>query len=152
MLHYTCDRCQRSINTEEGPRYIVHIDIDVVADEDGAETDELGPYEIDDESVDYLSDLNEKLETEAYRAPNFDDEEQGLDFLHELLSRGDDHGLAEQGLEDQGLNEDSSSDAHRENEPPALPNSFDLCQACYEKYARNPLGQDRALKLQFSNN
>jgi len=37
MIHYICDRCQRSIDPDEGPRYVIRIDVDVIAEE-GDET------------------------------------------------------------------------------------------------------------------
>src|SRR6056297_2039481 len=54
MIHYTCDRCQRQIDTTEQTRCIVHIEIETAADE---------PDAMIDEDVDHLSELHELLES-----------------------------------------------------------------------------------------
>ncbi|QDT03015.1 hypothetical protein K227x_13940 [Rubripirellula lacrimiformis] len=53
MIHYTCDRCKRQIDTDEQNRFIVHIEIQSAID---------GPsIEIDDD-IDQLNELNDFLE------------------------------------------------------------------------------------------
>ncbi|TWT87844.1 hypothetical protein [Neorhodopirellula pilleata] len=157
MIHYICDRCQRSIDPDEGPRYVIRIDVDVIA-EDGDETNSdalMCDDFADDEAVDYLSDLNDTLETEAHHSflgDEDDDHEQSLDYLNELLCRGDDSHCKSHDLVDH-----MHSPPRQEDEPVGLPTNslpanFDLCEECYEKYVRNPLSQDRALKLHFSQN
>lgn len=156
MIHYICDRCQCSIDPDEEPRYLIRIDVEVIADEGdeevisgGLNCDEFA----DDEAVDYLSDLNDTLETEANGGFLGDEDDgQGLDYLSELLSRGDDACGETHDLVDH-----MHSALRQDNEPvclptSSLPTSFDLCRECYEKYVRNPLSQDRALKLHFSKN
>ncbi len=53
MIHYTCDRCKRSINTIDQPRYVVQIEIQSVVDAPEIEVDE---------EVDYLNELHQSLE------------------------------------------------------------------------------------------
>jgi len=151
MIHYICDRCQRSIDPDAGPRYVIRIDVEMIA-EVGDEA-LIGDQFADDEAVDYLSDLNETLETEAQSSfLDGDDDEEGLDYLNELFSRGDDPHCQSHDLVDH-----MHSTPRQDDEPVGLPTSalpanFDLCEQCYQKYVRNPLSQDRALKLYFSQN
>ncbi len=53
MIHYTCDRCKRQINTADQTRYIVQIDIHSAAD---------GIVGDMDDDVDQLSELHQILE------------------------------------------------------------------------------------------
>ncbi len=53
MIHYSCDRCKRTIETDEELRYAVSIKIEVAL--------ESAEYEADDER-DHLIELNEILE------------------------------------------------------------------------------------------
>ena len=53
MIHYTCDRCKRQINTTHQTRYVVQIDIQIAPD--GASS------EFEDD-VDHLSELHQILE------------------------------------------------------------------------------------------
>ncbi|MCM2371033.1 hypothetical protein [Aporhodopirellula aestuarii] len=138
MIHYTCDRCHRSIDTDEGPRYIVHIDVEVVA----VEPD----FDVEEEVVDYLSDLNEMLEQESMAAAICEKADEPLDYLHEALSRGDDIDHL-----DSAFAPSSPGGMLNENAEP-IPPSFDLCPECYARYLKNPLGRERSLKLHFSNN
>ena len=61
MIHYTCDRCKRTINTIDQPRYVVQIEIQSVVD------DPLDDHEVEierepDEDIDHLSELHQSLE------------------------------------------------------------------------------------------
>ncbi|MFG0290748.1 MAG: hypothetical protein ACF8CQ_21415 [Rhodopirellula sp. JB044] len=134
MIHYTCDRCHRSIDTDEGPRYIVRIDVEVVAAEPA--------LEVEEEVVDYLSDLNDVLEQESMESAISAELEEPLDYLHDALSRGDD-------LEHLDA---AFSPSHTDSDSETIPPSFDLCPQCYAKYVKNPLSRERSLKLHFSNN
>jgi hypothetical protein len=53
MIHYTCDRCKRSINANDQARYVVQIDIQSLADQLNSETDD---------DIDQLSVLHEQLD------------------------------------------------------------------------------------------
>ncbi len=53
MIHYTCDRCKRQINTDSQTRFIVQIDIQTAASE-------VEPEFEDD--VDHLNELHQILE------------------------------------------------------------------------------------------
>ena len=53
MIHYSCDRCRRSIHPDEEIRYTVAIEIQVALDS--------SEYEMDDDR-DHLHELNEILE------------------------------------------------------------------------------------------
>ncbi len=138
MVHYTCDRCQRSIDLNEGPRYVVRIDVEVIADV----TDDAS----DEESIDFLAELNETLAYEsACMTPSIDASEP-LDDLHDALCRGEDL---------DHLDSSFSPTIHHDgydSENTSLPPSFDLCSQCYAEYTKNPLSRERALKLHFSNN
>lgn len=138
MIHYTCDRCHRSIDLDEGPRYVVRIDVEVIAhaSEDTS----------DDEAIDFLAELNEilALDSAGINAP-FDASEP-LDDLHDALCRGDDLDLLNCAISGGAHDDDFAS------ENLSLPPSFDLCPTCFAAYAKNPLSRERALKLHFSNN
>ncbi len=54
MIHYTCDRCKRQINTADQTRYIVQIDIQSAADHPAAEIED---------DVDQLTELHQLLES-----------------------------------------------------------------------------------------
>ncbi len=138
MIHFTCDRCQRSIDLDEGPRYVVRIEVEVVTDA----SEDVS----DDESIDFLAELNETLAHESASMNPPIDASEPLDDLHEALCRGDDvdHLDASFSTNDQDHGFDS--------ENASLPPSFDLCPLCYAEYAKNPLSRERALKLHFSNN
>ncbi len=53
MIHYTCDRCRRQINTADQTRYVVQIDIQSAAE---------GPFGEMDDDVDHLTELHQILE------------------------------------------------------------------------------------------
>lgn len=53
MIHYTCDRCKRQINTDSQTRFIVQIDIQTAVSD-------LEPEFEDD--VDHLNELHQVLE------------------------------------------------------------------------------------------
>jgi hypothetical protein len=138
MIHYTCDRCQRSIDPDESPRYVVRIDVEMIAAtmNDTLHTD----------SVDFLAELNETLEQESLAAAMSADTDEPLDYLHEALSRGDD--LDHLDVAFSPVTTPSSFSSEHD----ALPPSFDLCPQCYAAYSKNPLSRERSLKLHFSNN
>ena len=61
VIHYTCDRCKRTINTIDQPRYVVQIEIQSVVD------DPLDDHIVDiekeaEEDIDHLSELHQSLE------------------------------------------------------------------------------------------
>ena len=53
MIHYTCDRCKRQINTTHQMRYVVQIDIQVAQDGANCECED---------DIDHLSELHQILE------------------------------------------------------------------------------------------
>ena len=53
MIHYTCDRCKRQINTTDQTRYVVQIEIQSAAEV---------PAEQWDDDVDQLTELHQILE------------------------------------------------------------------------------------------
>ena len=53
MIHYTCDRCRRQINTVHQTRYVVQIDIQVAQDGTNCEFED---------DIDHLSELHQILE------------------------------------------------------------------------------------------
>ncbi len=53
MIHYTCDRCSRQINTEDQKRYVVQIEIQSAAE---------GPAGAWEDDVDQLTELHQILE------------------------------------------------------------------------------------------
>ena len=53
MIHYTCDRCKRTINTANQMRYVVQIDVQMAPEEPNSEFDE---------DIDQLSELHQILE------------------------------------------------------------------------------------------
>jgi hypothetical protein len=53
MIHYTCDRCKRQINTADQTRYVVQIDIQTAADQPKAELED---------DIDQLTELHQMLE------------------------------------------------------------------------------------------
>ena len=53
MIHYTCDRCKRQINTSDQTRYVVQIEIQSAAE---------GPIGELDDDVDQLTELHQILE------------------------------------------------------------------------------------------
>lgn len=137
MIHYTCDRCQRSINPDEESRYLLRIDVDVIAS---------GIQEPSDEqSIDYLADLKEALEQEMFAAAAPKDASNPLDDLHEAPCRSEDIGQL-----DTSLAAAASPATHASVN--SLPPSYDLCPQCYAKFLKNPLSRERSLKLHFSNN
>jgi hypothetical protein len=56
MIHYTCDRCKRTINPETEARYVVEIDVRLAGDCD--------VDEIECEDVDHLAELHHQLQRE----------------------------------------------------------------------------------------
>ena len=53
MIHYTCDRCKRQIDTADQTRYVIQIDIQSAADEPKADVED---------DIDQLNELHQMLE------------------------------------------------------------------------------------------
>ncbi|NND96084.1 MAG: hypothetical protein HKN47_02005 [Pirellulaceae bacterium] len=53
MIHYTCDRCKRQIDTASQTRYVVKIEVQTAPEEFSAELED---------DVDHLSELHQILE------------------------------------------------------------------------------------------
>jgi hypothetical protein len=64
MIHYTCDRCKRQINTVDQTRYVVQIDIQTACDQLKAEPPD---------DIDQLSELH--LMLEGLTDPGIDDDD-----------------------------------------------------------------------------
>ena len=67
MIHYTCDRCHRQIDTDAEVRYSVEVQVDAVF--------EAGPQQTPDPDADHLLELHEileRLEDEPAAAPPSD--------------------------------------------------------------------------------
>lgn len=172
MIHYTCDRCRRSLDTNLEARYVVHIDVEFF---EPRTEDSAADESESDEAVDYLNDLHELLQTQDAQENASDCQEAfvedaalSLDSLHELLLRGegtDEAGRSSGPVSLPPVTSKSNSNSNAfQNTPHAIdadfhPDdddvctaSFDLCATCYAKYAKNPLGHHHELKLHFSNN
>ena len=53
MIHYTCDRCKRQINTADQTRYVIQIDIQSATDETKSDVED---------DIDQLTELHQMLE------------------------------------------------------------------------------------------
>jgi len=53
MIHYTCDRCKRQIDTADQTRYVIQIDIQSAVDEPKSEIED---------DIDQLNELHQMLE------------------------------------------------------------------------------------------
>ncbi len=53
MIHYTCDRCKRQIDTADQTRYVIQIDIQSAMDEQKSDVED---------DIDQLSELHQMLE------------------------------------------------------------------------------------------
>ena len=56
MIHYTCDRCKRTIDPETESRYVVEIDVRLAR--------EVEPHNDDPEDIDQLAELHDQLQRE----------------------------------------------------------------------------------------
>lgn len=72
MIHYTCDRCRRAIDPEDGLRYVIHMDI-------RARMDGVEPRH-DDDQQDHLAELEDILEATEIE----EDELVGSDVAQQL--------------------------------------------------------------------
>jgi hypothetical protein len=57
MIHYTCDRCKRTIDPETEPRYIVEIDVRMV--------NAVEPIDEENDEIDQLAELHDQLQREV---------------------------------------------------------------------------------------
>lgn len=102
MIHHSCDRCQRLIDTDDEMRYVVRLEVQA----------QMGgnAFGVDEEERDHLLEI------------------------HEILERHDDQN-------DPLISDDIYSRRR-----------FDLCSDCYRAFLRNPLGQETAKPVGFSDN
>ena len=70
MIHYTCDRCRRQINTDDQPRYVVMIDIQSITES----SDDFCDDTATEEDLDQLAVLHQSLE--GLNEPSIHDETQ----------------------------------------------------------------------------
>ncbi len=142
MTHFTCDRCKSVIDSAQRTRYIVHVDVHSVADQQH-ETDDSG-------EVDSLSLLHQMLE-------GIESTPITLTDCCDDLQRGDEAFSSAMGVEDRanGIRQSSDIDPSDDVSDDDLPThraQYELCPECYRTYLRNPLGRDLAPALHFSKN
>ncbi len=101
MIHYSCDRCKRIIESEAELRYVVRMEIEPALD---------GAAEEGQDDRDHLLDVHELLETM--------DESDCKEVYSEAFQKL----------------------------------RFDLCPECCLEFARSPIGRDRPIELNFSQN
>ena len=134
MIHYTCDRCKRAINSLCETRFQVQIDIQPALQ---AELQNTGLQ-------------NTGLQNTGLQNTELEDVDQ-LACLHEQLQREVDqielNPQAAEGIEQADALFASSKDAQQE-----FPGNFDLCPRCYHAFCKNPLGGESTIRLGFSNN
>ena len=124
MIHYTCDRCKRAINSLCETRFQVQIDIQPALQAELQNT-ELQNTELED--VDQLACLHEQLQREVDQIELNPQAAEGIEQADALFA--------------------SSKDAQQE-----FPGNFDLCPRCYHAFCKNPLGGESTIRLGFSNN
>ena len=75
MIHYSCDRCKRSIQPDEELRYTVHVEIQVTIDSSEFEHEESREHHLD-ELNEILSRLDDderaEISEHAYQRRRFD--------------------------------------------------------------------------------
>ncbi|QDT61668.1 hypothetical protein SV7mr_42070 [Stieleria bergensis] len=124
MIHYTCDRCKRAINSLCETRFQVQIDIQPALQ---AELQNTGLQYTELEDVDQLACLHEQLQREVEQIELNPQAAEGIEQADALFA--------------------SSKDAQQE-----FPGNFDLCPQCYHAFCKNPLGGESTIRLGFSNN
>ena len=76
MIHYTCDSCKRSIDTESSQRYVVRVEVYAALESTGEDSDTERDHlqEIQDilESLDDLDPADSPFEDELYHQVRFD--------------------------------------------------------------------------------
>jgi hypothetical protein len=77
MIHYSCDRCKRSIEPSRERRHVIKIEVETVIEP-------LDPDELDDDR-DHLMEIHETLES-AYRNDEYFDLEDTLRHTYDLCS------------------------------------------------------------------
>jgi hypothetical protein len=142
MTHYTCDRCKSVIDSTQRTRYIVHVEVHSVADQQ-QEADDSG-------EVDSLSLLHQMLEGIESKPVTLHDGCDDLQTGEEALSSG-------LGVDDRSSNIRQSSDFDpsddvADDDLPTHRAQYELCPECYRTYLRNPLGRDLSPALHFSKN
>ena len=75
MIHYTCDRCKRQINTADQTRYVVQIDIQTAADQ---------PLDEMEDDIDQLTELHQMLENLTDTTIDADDPESSHHGRYDL--------------------------------------------------------------------
>lgn len=72
MIHYSCDRCGRTIDTNDELRFVVRMEVEAVM----APLDD----EINDEDRDYLMEISDSLENGTMQEPLYTDGPQQKQF------------------------------------------------------------------------
>lgn len=102
MIHYSCDRCKRVIESEEELRYVVRMEVRAAFD--GASDED------DQDDRDHLLEVHEILET----VDELDDEDVTEEVYQQL--------------------------------------KFDLCPECYRRFIKAPIGKEKSVEFNFSQN
>lgn len=142
MTHYTCDRCKSVIDPAQRTRYIVHVEVHSVADQQ----QEQG----DSGEVDSLSLLHQMLEGIESKPVTLNDCCDDLQSGEEALSTGVGSDDRSSGVR-QSSDIDPSDDV-ADDDLPTHRAEYELCPECYRTYLRNPLGRDLSPALHFSKN
>jgi len=71
MIHYTCDRCKRTIDPETETRYVVEIEVRAISG--------CAPQNQDSEELDQLAELHDQLQREM-NAELADAIDEGIDL------------------------------------------------------------------------
>jgi hypothetical protein len=142
MSHYTCDRCKSVIDSAQRTRYIIHVEVHSVADQQ-QEPDDSG-------EVDSLSLLHQMLE-------GIESKPITTDESCDALSSDDEAFLPDLGVDDRssGIRQSTDvdpSDDVADDDLPTHRAQYELCPECYRTYLRNPLGRDLSPALHFSKN
>lgn len=123
MIHFTCDGCERQIDTEREPRYILRLEV----------------YTAPESADDAENGL-----TEAHADSAVDPERDYLAEIDDLLERVD--GCEPAPINDDLLDDDDScGDEYRQVR-------YDLCSECRQRMLSNPLALLAVRRIDFSEN
>lgn len=169
MIHYTCDGCQRQIDTEHEPRYVLRLEV-YIAPETSAEVangflDESAgafPHESagDLTAGDFTAgDPADNLTAGDFTANNLAADNVDRDHLAEIEDLLESTDAIDSELSfDQGLSAlGSDALSHDGSYPNSLAEGYrqlqyDLCPECRKQMLSNPLARLALSKLDFSDN
>lgn len=142
MTHYTCDRCKSVIDLAQRTRFIIHVEVHSVADQQ-QKPDEAG--EVD--SLSLLHQMLEGIESKPVTMNDCCDDSQMGDEAFSSAMGGEDRASGIHHAADIDPSEEVADD-----ELPTYRAQYELCPECYRMYLRNPLGRDLSPSLHFSKN